>query len=150
MKTADAARRRQRDAAAAAAAAEEAAAADQPTDVFSSLMGVGGGMPPPSDMTSLGAAAAAGHPYEAVAAAAGGSAAPGPRTAQSIELYRRDADSAVAMHADGMARLQQLLRDAKLPRQWQRQVASATQSASWDMDTKIKVGGVSCWMMRVF
>jgi hypothetical protein len=43
------------------------------------------------------------------------------------------------MHGAGMARLHQLVREAKLPRMWQRQVTAAATEASWSLDTRIKV-----------
>jgi hypothetical protein len=76
----------------------------------------------------------------AAAAAGGGGDAPGPLSHREIEAYGEDAEAAAAMHAAGQQRLQQLLRGSRLPRQWQRRVAEATEAASWDLDTKIKVG----------
>ncbi|KAI8466914.1 MAG: hypothetical protein J3K34DRAFT_460646 [Monoraphidium minutum] len=72
----------------------------------------------------------------------GGGPAPGPLTLESMEGYRADAAAAAGMHRDGLARLQQLVAGTKLPRNWQRQVTAATQSASWDINTRIKVGAV--------
>lgn len=70
--------------------------------------------------------------------------APGEKTLESMAVYKRDAATAAAMHDAGLARISQLVRDTKLPRKWQQEVMAATQSASWDMDVRIKVRAWWC------